>query len=345
MASDNTDAADLEAQDFSGIINEDVMQAVFDVSRIPLPFLDRIGSEASRNQFKTWLISTLPAPDVTNAVVDGSDATTPVQNLPDRVGNRHQILEYTIAVSTRARNVDTIATADELARQLMEFNQAIRRDLNAIMLEPQASVVDDGAAVAGKLGGFPSWLTTSTFRGALGADGGFDLLTGLVDAPTAGTARGLTETLVKDAANAAYVAGGNPSILHSRAGVIRGLSDFMFDASARIATLRKEAAGVEAATAIGSVNVMLTDHGITLEFVSDRLQQTTTSGLVEVSDVFLYDPEFVGQSYIHNVRVDPLGKPGLSDKRQLSLDGTLIVHNEAAHALIADIDETVAVIQ
>ena len=52
----------------------------------------------------------------------------------------------------------------------------------------------------------PSWLTTNTFRGATGVDGGFGATTGdVVDAPTEGTKRGLTETLVRDAIVAALL--------------------------------------------------------------------------------------------------------------------------------------------
>jgi hypothetical protein len=343
MTTDNLDAQDLGAEAFGGIIHEDVMDQVFDVSRIPLPLTDRIGTESSTNQFKTWPISTLPAPDITNAVVDGSAKSTAVSNIPARVGNRHQILEYTISVSTRARNVNTIGAADELARQVMEFNQAIRRDFEAIMLEGQASVVDNGDDTPGRLGGLSSWLTTNTQRGALGADGGFDLLTGLVDAPSNGTVRGLTELMIKNAANDVFVAGnGNPSILMSVPDLIRGLSTFMFTASARIATLQRDVEGVAEAQAIGSVNVFLTDHGVTLEMISNRLQQTYN--LATAANMYLIDPGFIAKSYIHGPRVDPLGKVGLSDERQLSLDGTLVVHNEAAHAVIADLEPATTVV-
>jgi len=345
MTTSNTDAADLASQAFGGIIAEDVLNDVFDISRIPLPFLDRISSQRSTNQYKSWLKSKLPQPNVDNAVVDGSDASAPVQNLATRQGNRHQIMEYTIAVSQRARDVDTIGYADELARQIMEYNQAIRRDLNATLLQPQASVEDDGNTTPGRLGGFPSWLTTSTSRGTSGADGGFNYTTGVVDAPTPGDKRGLTETLVRDIADSVYKQGGNPTIMHSGPDVIRGFSLYLFDESARIATLRRDANEMAPAQAIGSVNVFLTDHGVTLEMVSDRLQQPyTANDTGDVFNVFIYDPEYVSVSYLHSPMVMPIGKPGLSDIRQISLDATLVVQNEEAHGLIADIDPTIPVV-
>ena len=71
---------------------------------------------------------------------------------------------------------------------------SLRRDVDAILLTGQASVADDGSAVACKTAGLPSWLTSNTYRGALGADGGFGATTPTeVDAPTPGTIRPLTE--------------------------------------------------------------------------------------------------------------------------------------------------------
>lgn len=343
-------AANLDAQDLSvvlagGIINEDVLQQITDISNIPLPFSDRVGTMSSRNQFREWTQDTLQAVDLTNAALDGSDFIKTDENVGKRVGNRHQILTKDIAVSTRARSVDTIGFSDTLAYQVMMRTREARRDLEAISLENQASVADDGAAVPGNLGALGSWLETNTSRGALGADGGFDTGTGLTVEPTAGTARGLTETLVRDISQQVWEAGGNTDSIMSTPSMIRGLSEFLFDSSARIATLRREAGpGVEAATAIGSVNLFLTDFGQALEMVPNRLQQTYLSGLTAVVNLYFIDWELLAHSWLHSWRADPIGKPGLSDKRQISGDVTLVVLNEEGLGTIADLDPTTAVV-
>ena len=345
MADQNLDAADLAAATFDGLINESVLQQIIDISNIPLPFTDRIGSQSSGNQFREWTIDALQAVDLTNAQVDGADATGDDTNLGTRVGNRHQILVKDIAVSTRARSVDTIGFSETLAYQVMMRTREVRRDLEAISLENQASVIDDGSAVPGLLGGLGSWLETNTFRGAAGADGGFDTGTGLTVEPTAGTARALTETLVRDLAEAIWLEGGNPTVLMSVPGAIRGLSEFMFSSSARIATLRRETGpGVDTAEAIGSVNIFLTDFEVQLSMVANRLQQTYTDAVAtQVCNVYGLDMELLAHSWLHQWRADPLGKPGLSDKRQISGDVTLMVLNESGLGTIADVDPTLAV--
>ncbi len=340
MASQFWSSADLKAIAFGGLINEDVMQQVFDISRIPLPLQDRVSSDGHDNEFTEWTEDVLAQPDVANARVDGSDSTDNDAVGGERVGNHSQISTKDVQVTSRARESDTIGRADELSWQVMRRQQELRRDVDAIALENQASLPDDGNAQAGLSGGLPSWITTTTDRGATGADGGFNFGTGIVDAPTEGEARGLTETLVRDAAQGVYEQGGNPSILMSVPGVIRKFSEYTFTSSARIATLQQDQ-GVQAQTAVGTTTVFMSDFGVTLELVSNRLQQTYDSadvGPIQVANVFIMDPGMLRISFLAGYRVDPLAKTGLADKRLMRVDWTLKVLNERAQGLIADIN-------
>ena len=52
MSSANLDSADLKAVGRGGLIREDVMSQIWDISKIPLPFTDMIGSETSKNAYK-----------------------------------------------------------------------------------------------------------------------------------------------------------------------------------------------------------------------------------------------------------------------------------------------------
>lgn len=346
MSTANLDAADLAAVDFNGLITEDVMAEIWDISDIPLELSDRIGSSPTHNAYAEWTTDVLGAVDVDNATVDGADAAGNDTAVGARVGNQHQIPDKTVKVSTRARNSGTIGFSDTLAYQLMMRQRELLRDKEAITMQGQASVADDGDSVAGRLGGLPSWLTTNTSRGTGGADGGFSA--GTVDAPTAGEARALTETLVRDMAESAWLQGANPSGLMSVPQVIRKLSEYMFSSSARIATLNRNEQGMGSATAVGTVTVFLTDYGVTLEFVPNRLQQTylSTDGTPKpVANVFILDWEYLEHGVMQGVQVAELAKTGTADNRQMTTDITLKVLTETAHAVIADVDPTVAVTQ
>lgn len=335
------DSFDLKSVAYGGVINEDVMQKIFDISEISLPLTSRIGTDSVKNSYKEWVTDDLGDPDVTNAVNDGTDAVGDDTTTGARVGNHCQISVKNISVSTRARNSDTIGYADELARQVMRGQERLRRDVEAIMLTTQASVADDGSAgsTPGQSAGLGAWLETSTSHGATtGASGGFNPATGLVDAPTAGDARAISETAVRDIAEGVYVEGGNPSVLMSTPTVIRKLSSYMFTSSARIATAMSDVGQDRgAATAVGSVNVFVTDFDVVLDMIPNRLQQLETGNL---ATAYVITPSMLSLGYLHGYRTEPLSKTGLSDKRQICVDWTLIVKSEKAHGGIFDIDPT-----
>ena len=346
MSLENTDFFDLKDQAFKGLVREDVMNQIYDVSKVPLPLTDLISSDSIGNARAEWTLDQLADPDVTNATVDGAAAGTNDGTLGDRVSNFTQLPDKVVKVSDRARAGNTIGFTDTLAYQIMMRQQELRRDVEAIMLQNQGSQEDDGDTVPGLMGGLPAWLTTSTSRGVGGADGGFNFTTGLVDAVTPGEARGLTETLVRQIAGSVWEEGADPTILMSVPAVIAGFSQFMFDNSSRIARLQRQTEAVQAGVAIGYVDIFLSDFNVSLEFVPNRLQQVYDSadvGPIDVANLFVISPSWAMQGFLQGYEVQPLAREGTADNRQMTVDVTLKVLNEAAHGVIADIDPTVTV--
>ena len=345
MTTANLDAATLKGVVRGGLIREDVMNQIWDISKIPLPFTDAIGTETSKNPYKEWTTDALAVPNLTNAVIDGSDASGNNTVLGLRVGNHHQISTKVVRTSFRADASDVIGRTKELSYQMMRRQQELRRDVEAIVLTNQASFADTGAA-AGKVGGLPSWLTTNFSAGATGAVGGFQS-SGVTALRTYGTARALTETLVRDAVQSVYTQGGDPSIMMSVPGTIRKFSEYLFTSSARVATLMSDQGkSASAATAMGSVNVFVTDFG-TLKLVPNRLQTPyvgtpgSTTGVYSSAgtsaDVFILDPSYLAMTYLKGYRTEELAKTGLAENRQMSVDWSLIVNTEKSHAIIGDI--------
>jgi hypothetical protein len=340
MSTANLDAADLKAVSYRGLINEDVMQKIWDISKIPLPLQDRIGSDSASNPYKEWTTDELAAPNITNAVVDGSDASGNDTKTGARVGNHCQISTKVVRVSTRAQNTSNIGRANELSYQVMRRQQELRRDVEAIALTHQASIADDGNTTPGKSAGLGAWLTTSVSRGTTGANGGFS--NGIVAAPAVGAKRALSEAVVRDIVQSVYQQGGDPSVMMSIPSVIRKFSEYLFTSSARVATLTSDQGkSSEKATALGAVNVFVSDFG-TLELVDNRLQQTYAADDGTAADVYIIDPAFLAIAYLHGYRVEPLAKTGLADNRQMAVDWTLIVNTEKAHGVIADVDPAAA---
>lgn len=344
MANFNLDHADASAAVFGGVIREDVMDKIWDISDFPLPFTDLVAKGTHTNRHAEWTEDELRAPVTNNAVVDGADTDQNDTKLGTRLGNYTQISIKEVRVSDLVEQADSIGGMAKLAYQVMERQKELRRDVEAQMLTAQASVPGDGATVAGVSAGLGAQLKTSTFFGAGGAPGGFDTVTGLFDAPTHGTARALTETLLRDALQSVYEDGGNTTVAMARPPVIRKFSEYLFGGTARVATLTSDnlQKGEDSMKAYGSVNVFVSDFGQTIQLRDNRLQPTSAAN---TSTMYLLDPRRIRQSLMGGYTVKPLGKTGLSEKRLMSVNYTLQVLNEKSQGAIFDIDETAPVTQ
>lgn len=340
MSADNLDGFNLKEALVGGLINESVMQTIQDISNYPLPLTDAIGSGTHGNEYREWTLDELAAGVIDNAEVDGRASTDNDAVIGTRVGNHSQISTKDISVSTRADASDTIGRAKETTYQISRRQTELRRDCEAAMLSNNASVAGTDA-VAGVSGGLQSWLNTNSSYAADGTAGGYATGTGLTVAAINGTAEALTETKVRDVCQSVYEEGGNPTMMMAVPTVIRKFSEYLFTSSARIATLTAETGQSQsAATAKGSVNVFVTDFGVTLDLVSNRHQVNYTTA---ESAAFIIDPSMLEWSALHGYRAEQLAKVGLSESWLMSVDWTLVCNTEKAHGVIGSIDNTAAV--
>lgn len=342
MSTANLDAADLAAVLVDGLIHEDVMNRIWDISKVPLPLTDRIGSSDIDNSRFSWTQDRLRAPEIDGQVVDGSDATGNDTNTGARVQNFAEERLKVVRVSTRAQSSGTIGFANALAYQVMMRQQELRRDVEATALSNNGSQADNGDAIPGVTGALDAWLVTNTSNGATtGADGGFDSGTGLVDPYTPGDPRALSESVFKDLLQSVYEQGGESTIVMARPALVRKFSEYQFTAGARVATMTRETAGVSGpGSVLGAVNVYIGDFS-TVEIVANRLQAPITAG---VSTMFIIEPSLLELAYLTGYRVEPIAKTGLADNRQMLVDWGLRVGNEEGLAAYRDLDETAAMV-
>jgi hypothetical protein len=289
----------------------------------------------------SWTVDKLSAPDLDNAAIDGVDSSGNDAKGGERQNNHAQISTKNVSVTTRSRHSDTIGRSDELAYQVSRRQIDLRRDKDAILMSNQASLADDGDTVAGKTGGYPSWIASNVSLGATGTAGGWDSGTGLTVAYLPGTKRALSETVIRDIVQAVYELGGESSVLLSNPQTIRLISEYMFSDTARIAVLQSDQdKSREKATALGSVNFYVTDFG-SLQLVPSR---TYVEAVATVSELFILDFSLLREAVLAGTRVEPLAKTGLADKRLMSCDYGLKVLNEEGEGMIADIDTALAMV-
>ena len=336
---DYLQGVDLKGADYQGLIHQDVMDKIWDISKIPLPFTDLVGTDDIKNPYYTWVTDKLADPQLGGFVVDGSDIDKNDAKLGRRLGNHAGILVKEVQVSQRAQNVDTIGHGNELAYQIMMRQRELRRNVEANALGIQGSQEDDGNVNPGIPAGLACMLTT------YGGGTGGAFAAGVWTPPVLPAKRPLTEALIRSAVSAAWLGGADPGYLMSVPGVISQLSQYMFTSSSRIATITKEAGGDSAATAVGAVNVFVTDFGITLTFLPNRIQQLEfkTPGPPDSASVFLFDPSYVRIGFLEGYRTEPLAKTGLTDKRLMKVDWGLKVTNPDSGRVILGIDPVAAV--
>ena len=345
-ASDYWDSQDLKAVAAGGLVREDVMDKIWDISSIPLPFMDNVREDSHDNAYCEWTQDELNAPDVTNAVVSGADAGSRTDGNGKRVGNHSQTSVKYVMVTTRAENSNVIGrgVSGELAYGLMQRQKELRRDVEAMALLNNASVEDDNNTTAGESGGFDNWIETNIDADEVGASvGGFNTSTKIVDAHTnATTAVAGTELRLSNLIETAYGNNAQPTILMSTPAVIKRLAQRLFE-SARVATptanIRGEGGGV-GQTSQGYITTMVTDFGFTLELHPNRLQQDYNSDTA--ASLFGIDPQLVAISYMHRYKAEKLAKLGLSERWQVSVDWTVKVYQEKGHFVYRDIDEDAA---
>ena len=357
MSTNNTDASDQFLQNVGGIISESVMDQIYDVSRVPLPLTDMIGTQSHGNQFFEWLADKLNDAVINDQEIDGDDLTGDDSKLNIRLGNFSEIRTKIVAVSTRAQEVDTFGYANELARQVTRRQQELRRNVEATAMSNNASVRGT-SSVAGVTGGLAAWLigakdiegTTQTgatnqnvYRGTGGADGGWNTATSVVDAATPGTAEALSETNLRNCIEAIYKKGGEVSAAMMTPACKRLISQFLFSSSARVATIVNDtpSGAAENRQAQGSVDLYITDFG-SIKLIPNRLMPEF--GDADESMLFLLDPSMLAMSYLQGYRTEPQAKTGLSDVRQMSVDWGLCVKNTDGLGGVADIDETAAMV-
>jgi hypothetical protein len=339
---DSLSAADLKSVLAGGLIREDVLEQVYNISPTETPFLDMAGGGSYDNPYSEWVQDSLATPTLADAQIDGADITPVTTQGGFRVGNHGQISTMGVNVSETALHTDNIGRSDEMGYQSTKRLNELQNNIEMSALSAQASVADNGSSIAGKTGGFDAWLTTNVNRGATGTPGGFNTATKIVDAPGAGTIRGLTWTMVTDRIEAAYLLGAKPTKVLSRPELTKRLAKYLFTtpyAAAPTATVNGTGAGAEQ-TSQGYIDTFRTDFGYTMTIHPCRNQPLYATACT----LFGIDPEYIEIPRMWGVKIEPLSKNGLYVRKLISTHWMVRPLLEKAHFAIRDLNPTTDVV-
>lgn len=303
-------------------IREDLADVIYRVAPEETPFLNNIGTGTATSVYHEWQTESLASVNTGNAQLEGDTIAADAANIPTRVGNRCQISRKTASVSGTNDAVNKAGRATEMARQIMLKGKELARDQESILLQNQASVSGNDTT-ARKLGGIESWITSNTSRGASGSSGGFS--GGTVSAPTDGTQRAFTETLLKATQLSAFNNGAKPTQLY-----MGGAQKQVFSSFAGIAVNRIDNSPTTGQlTVVGAADVYLGDFG--------RLTAIPHPYGMRARTVIGVDPNRARVATLRPMFNFELGKTADSNERGLLVEYTLQVDNEKAHFVVADL--------
>jgi len=304
---------------------EDLSDIIYNISPTETPLFQLAGRTRATNPMHEWQTDALASASTSNALIEGDEYALAEPTATTRVNNRTQILTKVYGTSESQRWIEKAGRADELAYIRAKAAKELKRDVEATLLNNQASVAGN-ATTARKLGGLPAWLASNTSFGSGGSDNGFSSGTGLVVARTNGTERSFTGTLLNAVFQDAWTNGGNPSVM-----LIGGKQKTVFVGFDGIATPRHE---VSDKTIYDTAEVYIGPFGSLKVMLDRHIRQTTSID----RDVFLIDPDYLKIAIGDDFHTEELAKVGHSDREAMVVELTLEVCNEAAHGLVTDLN-------
>jgi hypothetical protein len=300
---------------------EDLSDIIYNIDPTDTPFISAIGRRNVSNVTFDWQTEQLPAIDPANAQLEGFDLARSAATPTVRLSNVCQISKRDATVSGSQNAANAAGKAKEMAHQMALVSKALKRDVESVLVRNQGRN-NGNATTARRTRALESWLATNVLRGG-GSPAGANASAETATPTDAGTQRALTEVLLKEAMQTAYINGSEPSIL--MVGPVNKLqvSKFTGRAGTQVSVTEKRVTS--------NVTIYASDFG-ELKVVVNRWQRERTA--------FLLDPQYAAVAYYRNFQRTPIAKIGDADTEMLVVEYGLEMKNERAHAAIADIFST-----
>lgn len=295
-------------------IREDLADVIYDVSPVETPFVSMAAQTKATQTYHEWQVDALRAASATNFVIEGDDATTTASVATTRRGNYTAISDEVARTSGTARAVNSAGRADEHDYQMLKRAKELKTDLEKILCANNARVAGNDTT-ARECAGIPTWIISAVDNAGDGTEPTGDGS----DAYVAGTARQLTEDMIKTAAKTCWDNGGNPDVL-----LVSSFSRQIASTFGGATKLQK----AEDKTLHATFDVYEGDFS-TLKLIPSRFTQT--------DHAFGLEMEYWAVAFLRNMVTEPLAKTGDSDQTQILCEYTLEARNEKSSFAIRDL--------
>jgi hypothetical protein len=295
---------------------EDLSDIIYDISPTETPFLSKIPRNKATGTKHEWQKDSLAAADDTNFVIEGDDATTDATSPTTRLYNYRAISDKVARVTGTQEAVSKAGRRSEMAYQMEKRMKELKRDVEKILLANNAYVAGNDTT-ASECAGAQAWIKTNT---SIASDATASAGNGS-DAHIDGTPRALAESMLEAVLASAWTEGGNPTLGITNAFQKRKIATFSGSST-------KQSNG-DSKKVVNSVDIYIDPLGNEVRFVPCRQAPTDV--------VYAFDPEYVAFSVLRDFSTTELAKTGDSVRKQILVEYTLEMRNEAAHVGIYDL--------
>jgi hypothetical protein len=274
-----------------------------------------------------WETDDLAAP-ADNVQLEGDEYSFGATTAAVRVGNYTQIMRKDGIISGTQDAADNAGNVEKVKYQKLKKGIELRKDAEFSIVTANASV---GGATR-KSGSLSTWITSNVSRGASGANGGYNSGTGLTVAPTNGTQRAFTKSILDSVMQQGYQNGANYKHVFVSPYVKSVFVTFMSDSN--VASFRYAASSGKNNSIVANADVYEGPFGKVM--VHPNRVMAGSAGLAR--NAFFVDPEFLCYGWFRKIQEDKeVAKTGDAKKFVLLGEGALKVKNEKGLGVAADL--------
>jgi hypothetical protein len=305
---------------------EDLSNAIYNIDPFDTPVMSAIRRRNVKNRIFDWQTENLAAVNPSNAQIEGFQLSNNPSQPTIRLNNTTQISERDATVSGTQEESDAAGKGSEMAHQMAMASKVLKSDLETMLCSRQPRSADTSAnytTTPRVTEGFAHWLGRAVDRNAVAAAAVAGVTTGLPTAATtafpavAGASQvQITEAMLGQAMQQAYVNGASPSLWVVPPGPKRTISTFSGRSSSQVLVGKTEV--------VSTVDVIATDFG-RIKVIPSRWLATDVGLLV--------DPDYAAVAFFRSFRQYLMARIGDAESRMIVVEWGLEMRNPLAHVL------------
>jgi hypothetical protein len=310
---------------------EDLSNAIYNIDPFDTPVMSATRRRNVKNRIFDWQTEFLPTVNPNNAQFEGFQLGNPVGGASPatptiRQNNVTQISMRDATVSGSQEEIDAAGKANEMAHQMAMVSKVLKSDMETIGSgrQPRANG-DDTVPTARTTEAIAHWLARATNKAAAvnGAiapgtvTAGVPVLsTDAFAAVASGSQISLTEQMLGDSMQLAYINGASPSLWILPPGPRRTASTFVGRSTTQVLVGKTEV--------VSTVDIIATDFG-RIKVIPSRWIPTDVGLLI--------DPDYIAFAFFRSFRQYLMARVGDAETRMIVVEWGIEMRNSLAHVI------------